>query len=77
MKNFRNSSLLLLLLITIKFAHAQDDRIVLGYFPSWSESWASSDQNSTLRQIPNFVNYIFLSFAKPDLRYVAGSYQKA
>lgn len=51
-----------------------DDPIVLGYFPSWSESWTTTDQNSTLREVPSFVNYVFLAFAKPDLRYTQGSY---
>jgi chitinase len=27
-----------------------------------------------LREIPSYVNYVFLSFGKPDLTYVAGSY---
>ena len=50
------------------------DPVVLGYFPSWSESWAGSGQNSKLREIPPYVNFVFLSFAKPDLTYVKGSY---
>jgi chitinase len=51
-----------------------DAPIVLGYFPSWSESWTTTDQNSTLREVPSFVNYVFLAFAKPDLTYTQGSY---
>jgi chitinase len=51
-----------------------DEPIVLGYFPSWSESWTTTDQNSTLREVPSFVNYVFLSFAKPDLTYTQGTY---
>ena len=51
-----------------------NNRIVLGYFPSWSETWTTTNQNSSLREVPNFVNYIFLAFAKPNLEYVAGSY---
>jgi len=48
--------------------------IVLGYFPSWSESWVSTNQDSPLRRIPSFVTHVFLSFAKPDLVYTQGSY---
>jgi chitinase len=61
--------------MSTEFARAQkNDPIVLGYFPSWSESWTSTNANSKLREIPSFVNHIFLSFAKPNLRYTAGSY---
>lgn len=67
--------LFFLLVISMQFAHAKtSDPIVLGYFPSWSESWASTDQNSKLREVPSFVNHIFLSFAKPNLTYTLGSY---
>ncbi|WP_299892194.1 T9SS type A sorting domain-containing protein [uncultured Lacinutrix sp.] len=66
---------LVLILFTSQLNHAQiNDRVVLGYFPSWSENWTSANQNSKLREIPNFVNYVFLSFAKPNLTYTAGSY---
>lgn len=51
-----------------------DEPVVLGYFPSWSETWASSGQNSTLREVPSFVTHVFLAFAKPDLTYVQGSF---
>ena len=51
-----------------------NEPIVLGYFPSWSETWTSTDQNSILREVPSFVNFVFLSFAKPDLDYLQGSY---
>lgn len=51
-----------------------NERVVLAYFPSWSENWVAANQDSKLRRVPNFVNYIFLAFAKPNLRYVKGSY---
>ncbi len=51
-----------------------NNRVVIGYFPSWSEDWATTNQNSKLREIPPFVNYVFLSFAKPNLTYTKGSY---
>jgi chitinase len=51
-----------------------DAPIILGYFPSWSENWASAGQNSTLREVPDFVTHVFLAFAKPDLTYEQGSF---
>ncbi len=47
--------------------------IILGYFPSWSESWATTGQGSKLRDIPEHVTHVFLAFAKPNLRYQKGS----
>jgi chitinase len=65
----------LLFLTTVSFINAQtSERVVLGYFPSWSENWTTTNQNSKLREVPNFVNHIFLSFAKPNLTYTLGSY---
>ena len=49
----------------------------LGYFPSWSESWAAPGQGSKLRDIPTHVNHVFLAFARPNLRYTKGSYNLA
>ncbi|NER13017.1 hypothetical protein GWK08_06175 [Leptobacterium flavescens] len=49
------------------------DPIILGYFPSWSETWTSGDNGSRLRDIPTHVNHVFLAFARPDLRYQKGS----
>jgi chitinase len=54
--------------------HQFSDPIVLAYFPSYSENWASSNQNSKLREIPAYVNYVFLAFGKPDLTYTQGSF---
>lgn len=50
------------------------EAVVLAYFPSWSESWVSSGEGSKLRDIPPFVNHVFLAFAKPNLVYEKGSY---
>ncbi|WP_271766018.1 Ig-like domain-containing protein [Aquimarina algiphila] len=47
--------------------------IILGYFPSWSESWAAPGQGSKLRDIPEHVTHVFLAFGKPNLRYQKGS----
>ena len=72
----KNTLLFFLFIITsLKYTNAQTtEPIVLGYFPSWSESWVSTNQDSPLRRIPSFVTHVFLSFAKPDLTYVQGSY---
>ncbi|CAL2088240.1 T9SS type A sorting domain-containing protein [Tenacibaculum sp. 190524A02b] len=71
-------SLLLFVILISQFSFSQSkkstDPIILAYFPSWSESYAGANQDSKLRNIPNFVNYVFLSFAKPDLVYEKGSY---
>ncbi|WP_405209311.1 carbohydrate-binding protein [Aquimarina sp. LLG6339-5] len=48
--------------------------IVLGYFPSWSESWTTTGQGSKLRDIPKHITHVFLAFAKPNLRYQKGSF---
>ena len=55
-------------------AFAVDEPVVLAYFPSWSESYVSAGQPSKLRDIPAFVNHVFLAFAKPNLNYIKGSY---
>lgn len=55
-------------------AFAVDEPVVLAYFPSWSESYVSAGQPSKLRDIPAFVNHVFLAFAKPNLNYLKGSY---
>lgn len=68
---------LLLLILSVYLGKAQiviDNPIVLAYFPSWSESYAESNQDSKFRQIPNFVNYVFLAFAKPDMIYEKDSF---
>ena len=55
-------------------AFTVDEPVVLAYFPSWSESYVSAGQPSKLRDIPAFVNHVFLAFAKPNLNYLKGSY---
>ncbi|WP_299258731.1 carbohydrate-binding protein [uncultured Aquimarina sp.] len=52
---------------------ALTEPIILGYFPSWSESWTTTGQGSKLRDIPEHVTHVFLAFAKPNLRYQKGS----
>lgn len=76
--SIRTLSLYVMLSITLsmslKTTAQNNDPIILGYFPSWSENYTSTDQNSKLREIPTFVNYVFLSFAKPDLTYIKDSF---
>lgn len=75
MKTFR---LTILFWLTFLSLHAQQHvftaPVTLAYFPSYSETWTTTNQNSKLREIPSFVNYVFLAFAKPDLTYVKDSY---
>ncbi|MBO0929447.1 glycosyl hydrolase family 18 protein [Fibrella aquatilis] len=47
--------------------------IVLGYFPSWSETQLVNS-SSQLTAVPAHVTHLFFAFAKPNLRYVKGSY---
>ncbi len=55
-------------------AHRLEAPIILAYFPSWSEDWVAAGQPSKLRNIPPFVNHVFLGFAKPNMRYERVSY---
>ncbi len=69
--------MLTLLLILAPIVNAQitvNEPIILGYFPSWSENFATINQDSKLRRIPSYVNYVFLAFAKPNLRYSKDSF---
>ena len=47
--------------------------LVVGYFPSWSETYPTAS-GSRLRNMPEEVTHIFLSFIKPNMRYTKGSY---
>ncbi|WP_337045214.1 hypothetical protein [Emticicia sp. 17c] len=55
---------------------AASSPIVLGYFPSWSDTWASTSNvsSSKLASLPSHITHVFLSFAKPNLSYQKGSY---
>lgn len=46
--------------------------LVVGYFPSWSETYPSGG-STRLRNVPEEVTHIFLSFVKPNMRYTKGS----
>lgn len=43
------------------------------YFQSWSSRWSNSPEQSDLAKLPSYVNYVYLSFAKPDAVYRKGS----
>ena len=67
--------------LTIKRVEASPARsvsitepITLAYYPSWNDDWANPGKNSKLREVPSYVNTIFLSFALPNMRYTKGSY---
>lgn len=45
----------------------------VGYFETWSDAWAADAAHTQLAQVPTYVNYVMLSFMKPDAKYVAGS----
>ncbi len=47
--------------------------IVLGYFPSWSETWLTNG-TSKFTSLPAHITHVFFSFGKPNLRYTKGSY---
>ncbi len=47
--------------------------LVVGYFPSWSETYPTA-AGSRLRNMPEEVTHIFLSFIKPNMRYTKGSF---
>lgn len=48
--------------------------ITLGYYPSWSEGWLNADGKSAFTTLPSAVTHVFFAFAKPNLKYVKGSY---
>ena len=60
-------------LTTVSATTSIDEPIILGYFPSWSESWAAPGQGSKLRDLPDHITHVFLAFARPNLRYQKGS----
>lgn len=52
---------------------ASNQPLVVGYFPSWSETYPSGG-STRLRNVPEEVTHIFLSFVKPNMRYAKGSF---
>lgn len=51
-----------------------DDKVFVGYFQSWSETWASTPEELQLSKIAPYVNMVIVSFMKPDATYIQGSY---
>lgn len=45
--------------------------LIVAYFPSWREYTPSP--NSKLREIPAWINHVFLAFVKPEMRYKRGT----
>ncbi|MGG8495443.1 glycosyl hydrolase family 18 protein [Tenacibaculum sp. TC6] len=70
----RKGIFIVLLISQLSFSQTNDKPIILAYFPSWSENYVGANQDSKLRSIPNYVNHVFLAFAKPDLQYTKSSY---
>jgi len=58
--------------LSIKSSQPQE-QLVVGYFPSWSETYPSTS-GTKLRNMPEEVTHIFLSFVKPNMRYQKGSF---
>ena len=48
--------------------------ITIGYYPSWTEGWLNEDGKSAFTTLPTAVTHVFFAFAKPNLKYIKGSY---
>jgi chitinase len=44
----------------------------VGYFQSWSDPWSATPAVNNLANIPSYVNYVILSFMRPDSTYTGG-----
>lgn len=40
-----------------------------GYFPSWSDRWASQGNATDLANLPSYVNLVLVAFGMPDMTY--------
>ncbi|QZE13179.1 glycoside hydrolase family 18 protein [Halosquirtibacter laminarini] len=58
--------------LRFKKSSKTDQRLIIGYFPSWLES--TPTPNSKLREVPGWINHLFIAFAKPEMRYKKKSY---
>ncbi len=47
--------------------------LFVGYYQSWSDSYATSGADTVLAKLPSYVNVVNLAFMQPDTTYVAGS----
>lgn len=56
---------------------ASEQKLLVGYYESWSEPWVSDPTKSKLANVAPYVSVVNLSFMQPDANYVAGSYNLA
>ena len=49
------------------------DKLFVGYYQTWSDSWKANGADTVLARLPGYVNVVNISFAQPDMSYVAGS----
>lgn len=43
--------------------------VFAGYFPSWSDRWASDGSMTDLANLPSYVNLVLVAFGVPDMNY--------
>ena len=48
-------------------------KLFVGYYQTWSDSWKANGADTVLAKLPAYVNVVNISFAQPDMNYVAGS----
>jgi chitinase len=49
------------------------NKLFVGYYQSWSDTWQSTGAQTVLAKLPPYVNVVNLSFMQPDTTYAAGS----
>ncbi len=49
------------------------DKLFVGYYQTWSDSWKADGADTVLANLPSYVNVVNLSFAKPNMTYSPGS----
>jgi chitinase len=48
-------------------------KLFVGYYQTWSDSWKANGADTVLAKLPSYVNVVNISFAQPNMNYVAGS----
>jgi chitinase len=48
-------------------------KLFVGYYQTWSDSWKANGADTVLAKLPSYVNVVNISFAEPNMAYVAGS----
>jgi chitinase len=51
----------------------QGGKLFVGYYQTWSDSWKANGADTALAKLPAYVNVVNISFAQPNMTYVAGS----